>query len=119
MARSSNFVTMKNVAKAAKVSVATVSHVINKTRFVSDSTRQRVLKAMAKLHYQPDGIAQSLRSKRTNTVGLIISDIANPFYPEVVKGIEKEIIKKRYSIILTDTDDDIEKEKKISNSSFQ
>jgi len=107
------FVTMKDVAKEAEVSVATVSHVINKTRFVSEPTRQRVLKAMAKLHYQPDGIAQSLRSKRTNTIGLIISDIANPFYPEVVRGVEKEMVKKGYSIILTDTDDDIKKEKKL------
>ncbi|TKJ47751.1 LacI family transcriptional regulator [Candidatus Aerophobetes bacterium Ae_b3a] len=108
-----NFVTIKDVAKEAKVSVATVSHVINKTRFVSEFTRQKVLKTMARLHYQPDGIAQSLRSKRTNTIGLIISDIANSFYPEVVRAIEKEMVKKGYSIILTDTDDNIEKEKKL------
>jgi len=108
-----NFVTIKDVAKEAKVSVATVSHVINKTRFVSEFTRQKVLKTMARLHYQPDGIAQSLRSKRTNTIGLIISDIANSFYPEVVRAIEKEMVKKGYSIILTDTDDNIEKEKEL------
>ncbi|MCK4419278.1 LacI family DNA-binding transcriptional regulator [Candidatus Aerophobetes bacterium] len=113
MVRINIFITIKDVAKEAKVSVATVSHVINKTRFVSEFTRQKVLKAMARLHYQPDGIAQSLRSKRTNTIGLIISDIANSFYPEVVRGIEKEMVKKGYSIILTDTDDNIEKEKKL------
>ncbi|MBA7493172.1 HTH-type transcriptional repressor PurR [subsurface metagenome] len=107
-------VTMKQVAKLAKVSVSTVSHVINKTRFVDNSTQQRVLKAMAELSYHPNVIAQSLRRKRTNTVGLIISDIANPFFPEVVRGIEKQLTKKRYSIILANTDDDIEKEKQLT-----
>jgi len=106
-----SFVTMKDVAKLARVSVSTVSHVINKTRFVSDSTRQRVLKAMAEVSYHPNVVAQSLRRKKTNTVGLVISDIANPFFPEAVRGIEKQLIQKGYSIILANTDDDIEKEK--------
>ena len=79
--------TMKDVAKFARVSVSTVSHVINKSRFVSDSTRQRVLKAMAEVTYHPNVVAQSLRKKKTNTVGLVISDIVNPFFPEVVKAI--------------------------------
>ena len=105
--------TMKDVAKLARVSVSTVSHVINKTRFVSDLTRQRVLKTMAEVSYYPNVVAQSLRRKKTNTVGLVISDITNPFFPEVVRGIEKQLIRKGYSIILANTDDDTEKEKEL------
>ena len=106
-------ITMKDVAELAKVSVSTVSHTINKTRFVSDVTRQRVLRAMAELGYHPNIIAQSLRRKRTNTVGLIISDITNPFFPEVVRGVEKQLIRAGYSIILANTDDDTEKEREL------
>ena len=105
--------TMIEVAKLAKVSISTVSHVINKTRFVNNSTRQKVLKAIDEIGYHPNIIARSLRRKRTNTVGLVISNIANPFFPEVVRGIEKQLIRKGYSIILTNTDDDIEKEKEL------
>lgn len=105
--------TMKEVARLANVSVSTVSHVINKTRFVSSSTRQKVLKAMDKIGYHPNMIARSLRRRKTNTIGLVISDITNPFFPGVVRGIEKQLIKKGYSIILTNTDDDIEKEKNL------
>ena len=105
--------TMVEVARLAKVSISTVSHVINKTRFVSNSTRRKVLKAIDETGYHPNIIARSLRRKRTNTVGLVISNIANPFFPEVVRGIEKQLIRKGYSIILTNTDDDIEKEKEL------
>lgn len=81
--------TIREVAKLAKVSINTISHVINKTRFVSNSTHQKVLKAIDETGYHPNTIARSLRRKRTNTAGLVISNIANPFFPEVVRGIEK------------------------------
>lgn len=108
-----SFVTMKDVARAAEVSISTVSHVVGKTRFVRRSTRQKVLKAMADLKYQPDMVAQSLRKKTTHTVGLIFCDLVNPIFAEIVKRIEKQLIEKGYSSILTDTDYDIDKEKKM------
>lgn len=108
-----SFVTMKDVARAAEVSISTVSHVVNKTRFVRRSTRQKLLKAMADLKYQPDMVAQSLRRKTTHTVGLVLCDLVNPIFAEIVKRIEKRLIEKGYSSILTDTDYDIDKEKEM------
>ncbi|TET64765.1 LacI family transcriptional regulator [Candidatus Aerophobetes bacterium] len=107
------FTTMKDVARAAEVSISTVSHVVGKTRFVKRATRQKVLKAMADLKYQPDMVAQSLRRKTTHTIGLIFCDLVNPIFAEIVKRIEKRLIGKGYSSILTDTDYNIDKEKEM------
>lgn len=106
-----NPVTIKEVAKLAGVSTSTVSHVINKTRFVSRQTRANVLKAIKELGYRPNIVARSLRSKKTGTVGLIICDLRNPFFSEVEQGIETYLGKKNYDIIVTNTDYDTDKEK--------
>ena len=79
---------IKDVARAAGVSTATVSHVINNTRFVSAETRGRVLRAVEECNYYPNAQARGLVSGRTRILGLIISDITNPFFPELVKSIE-------------------------------
>jgi LacI family transcriptional regulator len=94
---------IKDVAREAGVSTATVSHVINKTRFVSDETRRRVLGAIEKCGYYPNAHARSLASGRSNTLGLIISDIANPFFPELVKSIERAAFERGYDLILSNT----------------
>ncbi|MBM3710340.1 MAG: LacI family transcriptional regulator [Actinobacteria bacterium] len=99
----------KDIAKIANVSIATVSHVINNTRFVTPETRKMVLDAMEKLKYRPNLYARGLAIGRTNTVGLVISDIRNPFYPELVQGTEEIAQKNNYNVFLCNTDYDIKK----------
>jgi len=95
---------MKDVAQQAGVSASTVSHVINGTRFVSDGLRERVLGTMRELSYQPNGVARSLRTKRTNVVALVIPDITNPYFPEVARGVQDVAEKRDYVVILCNTD---------------
>jgi LacI family transcriptional regulator len=105
--------TIHDVARAAGVSSATVSHVINNSRFVTPQTRQRVEAAIEQLRYRRDGIARSLRRARTSTIGVIISDITNPFFSDLVRGIEDSIYGREggYNIILCDTDEHSERER--------
>jgi LacI family transcriptional regulator len=99
-------VRIKDVAKWAGVSTATVSHVINETRFVRDETRQKVLAAIEALNYQPSAIARSLATNATQTVGLIISDIANPFFTAVARAVQDGINQHGYHTIFCNTDED-------------
>lgn len=100
---------IKDIASEAGVSTATVSHVINKTRFVSDAVRERVLKAIELLDYYPNAHARSLASGNSRILGLVISDIANPFFPELVKSIEAEAYKHGYDVVLSNTNYDAER----------
>jgi LacI family transcriptional regulator len=102
--------TIREVAESAGVSSATVSHVINNTRFVSQETRQRVLAAMAALNYRPNALARSLRQGKTNTLGLVLPDSANPFFAEISRSIEDEAFKKGYSVFLCNTELDMQRE---------
>jgi LacI family transcriptional regulator len=102
--------TIREVAEIADVSYATVSHVINNTRVVSPETRQRVLDAMAQLNYRPNALARSLRQGKTNTLGLILPDSANPFFAEISRSIEDEAFNKGYSVFLCNTERDIQRE---------
>ena len=79
--------TIKDIAKRARVSTATVSRTINETGAVSEGTRRKVLRAVQKLHYYPNAHARSLALGRSDQIGLLVSDIANPFFPELVKAI--------------------------------
>lgn len=103
--------TMKDVARLAGVSISTVSHVINKTRYVEPETREKVYEAIKTLGYRPNILASSLRKRVTNTIGLIISNITNLFYPEVVRGVEDLLAKYNYNLILCNSDENVEKEK--------
>jgi len=101
-------VSYHDIAKVAKVSTTTVSHVINETRFVALSTRKRVIEAMKEFKYtQPNLLAKSLLSGKSNTIGLVISDIRNPFYPEVIQGIEEVAQRKGYNLFLSNTNYDV------------
>jgi len=100
----------RDVAKRAGVSIATVSHVVNGTRFVSDETRQKVLDAIASLNYRPNAVARGLATNSTRKIGLVISEISNPFFTVAVRGVEDEFLKHGYNIILCDTDEDPERE---------
>ena len=77
-----------DVAKRARVSVATVSAVVNDSAYVSVDLKTRVQAAVAALGYHPNLLARSLAKQRTQTLGMIVPDIANPFFPEVVRGAE-------------------------------
>jgi DNA-binding LacI/PurR family transcriptional regulator len=97
---------IKDVAREAGVSTATVSHVINNSRFVSAETRARVLAAVERCHYYPNAHARSLASGRSQMLGLLISDIANPFFPELVKSIEAAAFEHGYDVVLSNTNYD-------------
>jgi len=81
-------VNIRDVAKAAGVSTATVSRVMNNHPYIADETRAKVLQAMDQFGYQPSRVARRLRMQATDIFGLILSDIANPFFTTVVRGIE-------------------------------
>jgi LacI family transcriptional regulator len=97
---------IKDVAREAGVSTATVSHVINSTRFVTDETRDKVLRAIKKCNYYPNAHARSLASGRSKMLGLLVSDISNPFFPELVKSIESAAFERGYDVILSETNYD-------------
>lgn len=103
--------TIREVAKKAGVSSTTVSHVINHTRFVSEDVSERVRSAMDELGYRPNALARSLRRGETKTLGLIMPDSANPFFAEIAKEIEKTVFSSGYSLILCNTNGDLEREK--------
>ncbi|HEX8722830.1 MAG TPA: LacI family DNA-binding transcriptional regulator [Pyrinomonadaceae bacterium] len=94
---------IKDVAREAGVSTATVSHVINNTRFVSEEVRARVLGAVERCGYYPNAHARSLASGRSQTFGLVVSDIANPFFPELVKSIEAAAFERGFDVVLSNT----------------
>jgi LacI family transcriptional regulator len=103
-------VTMHQIARAASVSLGTVSHVINGTATVREPLRQRVLKAVKSLGYEPNELSRGLRLNRTNMIGMIIPDITNPFFPGVVRGVEDVAYKDSYRLVLCNTDNDPTKE---------
>lgn len=111
-----NRVTIKDVANRAGVSKSTVSHVLNKTRAVEEATREKVLRAVEELGYRPSQVARSLISKRTKTAGLLISDVSNPFYPDVILGVEEIAFAEDYSIFLCNTNYDLERGLKLVQS---
>lgn len=104
--------TIKDIAKKAGVSIATVSHVINKTRYVSDELKSRVHKAMEETDYHPNVMAGSLRRKKTKTIGLIVPDNANPLYAELAKAIENILFSYDFSLMLCNSEHNLEKELK-------
>ncbi|MFY0758810.1 LacI family DNA-binding transcriptional regulator [Metabacillus dongyingensis] len=104
--------TLKEVARLAGVSTATVSNVLNETKNVSEEVKNKVYKAADELNYQPNIVAKSLRVRESRTIGLLITDIANPFFSLMVRGIEEEISKSDYSLLLCNTDSSVEKEDK-------
>jgi LacI family transcriptional regulator len=102
--------TLHDVARAAGVSIATVSATINQSAFVSPALQERVRKAVADVGYHPDAIARSLKTRTTKTLGLIISDIANPFFTSLIRGVEDVANARGYTLVLCNTDERLEKE---------
>lgn len=98
--------TIRQVAELAGVSIATVSRALAGSDLVSSELIERVNQAARTLNYKPNLIARSFRTQRTRMVGLVISDIENPFFPAVVRGIEKVLRESNYSLLLTNSDED-------------
>lgn len=101
--------TMKDVARLAGVSTSTVSHVINQNRYVSESITLRVKNAIEELNYAPSALARSLKMNRTNTIGMLLTTSNNPFYAEVVRGVERSCYERGYSLILCNTEGDLQR----------
>jgi len=102
--------TMVDVARLADVSVATVSAVVNGKDGVSAELTRRVREAMEALDYHPDHVARSLKVGRTHVIGMVVPDITNPFFTEVVQALDKEAIQHKYSLLLCNSGDDPQRE---------
>ena len=103
--------TIKEVAKLAGVSVATVSRALNNSGYVSEEARKKVESAVKELNFYPNEVARSLYQKKSKLIGLLLPDIANPFFPLIAKGVEDGVNQRGYSLLLGNVEDDLEKEK--------
>lgn len=103
--------TIKDVAALAGISYTTVSHVLNKTRPVSEQVRLKVEAAIAQLDYVPSAVARSLKAKTTATIGLLVPNSLNPYFAELARGIEDYCERNNYCVILCNSDDDPDKQR--------
>lgn len=110
--------TIRYVARLAKVSTATVSFVSNGKARVSERLKRRVMEAMEALDYHPSQVARSLRSARTHTLGVVIPQLTNPFFGEIMRGVEDEARKCGYSVIFSNSNEDPELERRQLNTLF-
>ena len=102
---------IKDVAREAGVSIATVSRVLNDIDVVNEETKKKVVDAIKKLGYRPNIVARSLKTQRTKTIGIVVPDISNQVYPEIVRGAEDVANIYDYNVMLCNSDFDLEKEK--------
>jgi LacI family transcriptional regulator len=108
--------TVKDVAKLSGVSTATVSNVLTNKKYVSDELKDKIKEAMDILGYEPNITARSLKVNKTFKIGVVVPDISNPFFSEIVKYIERTISKSEYQLVLYNSDDKTEKELEIFES---
>ncbi|MCD6384347.1 LacI family DNA-binding transcriptional regulator [Candidatus Sumerlaeota bacterium] len=101
---------IKKIAEMAGVSYGTVSRVLNNSPLVKEKTRKRVLKIIKEIGYTPNPVARALKNKSTYTIGLIITNMIYPFFPQIVQGIEDRAAQENYSVIICDSQGDKEKE---------
>ena len=92
-------VKLKDIAKKAGVGVSTASYALNNRPEISEETRQKVLKAARELNYKPSGVARDLRKAKTETVGILLSDLYGPFYSELIKSVEEVVFSNGYNLI--------------------
>ncbi|SEI01684.1 transcriptional regulator, LacI family [Halobacillus karajensis] len=103
-------VTIKDVAQEAGVSVATVSRVLNNNGYVGADTRKKVMKSIAELNYSPNEVARSLYKRESRIIGLLLPDITNPFFPQLARGVEDELSRSGFRLLLGNSDENVEKE---------
>lgn len=108
-------VTIRDVARTAGVSLGTVSRVLNRNRSVSESIRERVLQTINALGYQPDAVAQSMRTQATRTIGIIVPDVSNPLFSNVVSAAEAVLTEAGYSTLLANNHDSVDREIELVN----
>jgi LacI family transcriptional regulator len=108
-------VSLRDVAKSAKVSVGTVSNVLNRPEIVADKTLLRVRETIKELGFVPNGFARQLRFGNSRTIGLIVPDVANPFFTEVARGVEDGANKREYAVFLCNSDESVVKEERYIN----
>lgn len=101
--------TIKDVAKMAGVSTTTVSHVINKTRFVAKETEEAVMQAIKSLKYSPSAVARSLKVNTTKSIGMIVTTSESPYFAEIIHAVEDHCYRQGYSLFLCNTQNDPEK----------
>lgn len=104
--------TMVEVARKAKVSISTVSHVLNGTRNVEPETRKRVLAAIASTGYRQDALARALRRSQTDTIGLVVSDAGEPAFAEMVHGVEHAAVENGLTLVLANSAENADRERK-------
>jgi LacI family transcriptional regulator len=108
---------MKDIAKAAAVSVATVSNVLSGKKYVSPEVKERVESVIRKMDYKPSHIARSLKNHRTFQIGVMVPDITNPYFAEIIRGVESVTLKNNFQLFLCNTDGESFREE-LSISSF-
>ncbi|WP_347551885.1 LacI family DNA-binding transcriptional regulator [Pseudalkalibacillus hwajinpoensis] len=102
--------TIRDVAKEAGVSVATVSRVLNDNGYVGADTRKRVMETIKHLNYSPNEVARSLYKRESRLIGLLLPDITNPFFPQLARGVEDEVNRSGFRLLLGNSDEDATKE---------
>src|SRR5258706_1431089 len=105
--------TIKDVARRAGVSVGSVSNVMSGAAVVKEPLRERIEQAIKDLNFHPNHAARSLKSRKTHALGMVISDITNPFFPLLVRGAEDGALKRGYLLNIFNTDDDNKREQSI------
>lgn len=108
-------VTMKDIAREAEVSSATVSHVINGTKKISEPTQNKILELIKKYNYIPNSTAKNLRTQSTKTAALIVSSLPDTFITDMVYGVEERAREAGYNLLLVNTNEDEEYEQKTIN----
>ena len=111
--------TIQDVAKRAGVAAITASRVVNSSGYASQEVRERVLQAAAELGYVPNTLARSLRSRRSDTLALVLTDITNPFFTTVARGVEDAASDAGYMVIFCNTDELEDEERKYINVLLQ
>jgi LacI family transcriptional regulator len=105
--------TIRDVARLAGVSSSTVSRYLNDSAHLSTSARERIAGAMAKLGYRPDATARTMRTRRSRCLGVLVPDIANPFFVEIASAIERTAAEHGYTVMICNTDEDSAKEERL------
>ena len=103
-------ITIKKIAKMTGLSVGTVSNVVNHSINVKEKNRNKVLEVIEKYNYKPNKIASSLVKRKTKNIGFIIPDITNPYFPDILRGVQDFLIRKNYYVFLCNSDGDLKKE---------
>jgi DNA-binding LacI/PurR family transcriptional regulator len=111
--------TLKDIARELDISVSTVSRVVNNKSVVNDKTREKVMAALAKTNYVPNQVARSLKKSATKTIGIIVPDMCEVFFGQIIHGIDSVVSKKGYSILLADSNESKQKEERYLDILFQ